>query len=173
MKKIVFVLLFVLMGLTSCDLFSNDQDLAVAKLKSLIEVIEKYDYIGFEEMIADDVKEEVDSETLTKQFGELSSYYNGEYNKLIDSAISTADSSGEGKTSKSFEASFDVLSSTDTYRFALKWVHSGSESSVGLSSIYIIKMTQDKYQDHAYWGDNLWTKGVNIGKVRLEPYPGE
>ena len=72
---------------------------------------------------------------------------------------------------KSYDMTYDFNTNICKYRLAIKWCaqDTSNADNVGIWSLYIIRAEDDITPNHAYWGDCLWTNGINIGKV----YDGE
>ena len=61
------------------------------------------------------------------------------------------------------KVSYDIVTSEDRYRIALRFCtrDSGNEGNLGLYSIYIIQF-ENADPDFSYWGDRKWTPGINV-----------
>ncbi len=60
------------------------------------------------------------------------------------------------------ESSFEVKTGTNEYRFAMQYVTLGDEEDIGITSLYVIKLNDDKDLTCAYWGDGLFTPGIHV-----------
>lgn len=65
--------------------------------------------------------------------------------------------------SKEIFASYDVITTKGMYRISILFctVDTQTPGNVGILSLYIIR-AENSDTDHAYWGDDSWSPGINI-----------
>lgn len=176
MKKLVVSLtVFILsicgmISFSACFFIDGYQEEVQSKMTSLINAIQEEDRAKIKSLFASNRisnKEGFDSDIDT-----LIAYYNGEFTAYIDHAIYTDNDKDSGIVKKYYDITYDFTTTAEKYRMAVKWyVKDTSDSkNLGIWSLYIIKYEDDPSKDeHAYWGDGLWTDGIHIGTV----YEGE
>lgn len=93
----------------------------------------------------------------------LFAYYGDKHTACVEKASDVSVLTGaDGKVSRRYRMySYAVETADGTYLLALKYCDRDVEASgnVGLHSVYIKKAEPD---DSPYWGDGLWTEGINI-----------
>ena len=60
------------------------------------------------------------------------------------------------------ESSFVVKTDVCEYRFAMQYITKGHPENIGITSLYVIRTTDDKNLDYMYWGDGNFTPGIHI-----------
>lgn len=156
--------------LSACFFIDDYMEEAQSRMTSLINAIQEEDRAKIKSLFASNRisnKEGFDSDIDT-----LIAYYNGEFTAYIDHAIYTDNDKDSGIVKKYYDITYDFTTTVEKYRMAIKWyVKDTSDSkNLGIWSLYIIKYEDDPSKDeHAYWGDGLWTDGIHIGTV----YEGE
>ena len=60
------------------------------------------------------------------------------------------------------ESSFVVKTDVCEYRFAMQYITKGHLENIGITSLYVIRTTDDKNLDYMYWGDGNFTPGIHI-----------
>lgn len=72
-----------------------------------------------------------------------------------------------GLSEKGPDTSVDYFANRTYYGICFEWTirDDEDEGNVGLWSLYIIQKESISRKDPAYWGDGLWTRGINIGKT--------
>lgn len=93
----------------------------------------------------------------------LFAYYGDKHTACVEKASDVSVLTGaDGKVSRRYRMySYAVETADGTYLLALKYCDRDVEASgnVGMHSVYIKKAEPD---DSPYWGDGLWTEGINI-----------
>jgi hypothetical protein len=100
------------------------------------------------------------------EINELLSYYIGDYidREKIGFEESTTKNSDGKIIQRYVNSSFKVATSSCSYYIAFRWCDRDNNDiyNTCLWSLYVIKA--DEYNsDEPYWGDGLWTNGINIG----------
>ncbi|MBQ8416110.1 MAG: DUF5104 domain-containing protein [Clostridia bacterium] len=179
MKKTVLIVLLLLMinACSSClpgalnmygGVFNNDREIANEKFERLIDLIQEKDKEAVKKLFAPNVM--VDGMHLDESINALFEYYQGELVSYNDWGGPGTESSKEidGSKKEIFYCSYDVITTEQTYRIAMKQVITDTQESenVGLWSFYIIRMGDDINSEYAYRGDGKYAPGVNIGIAR-------
>ena len=102
-------------------------------------------------------------ETIDRDIEDLYAYYLGDFEyRKWESPIFYKTKSG-GFVSAYYDMSFLVETSVTQYGVAIRWCVEDTEDSgnVGIWSLYITECDEDAWKE-AYWGDGLWTNGINI-----------
>lgn len=176
MKKLtLFFLSFILIicsavSFAACFFFDNYQEEVQSKLSSLINAIQEEDSNKIKSLFAS--SRISDNEDFDSEIEALIAYYEGEFVARKDMAVCTNEDKDSGVYIKYYEITYDFTTTVETYRMAVKWYVKDTKHSenLGIWSLYFIKYEDDITKDeHAYWGDGLWTDGINIGTV----YEGE
>lgn len=183
MKKIYSLLLVVsILLLTSCSLegfgmrkkfFStNDSEIANDCFEKVIEAIQNQDGAALKSLFSDKALEE--AQNIDETINELFGYYQGEmlsYNDWAGPGVSGW--KNKGKYRKEYNATYDVETSQDKYRFAMIYVpmDTSDEDNVGIKSLYVIRFEDDTDPQMAYRGDGKNTPGININKRNNVPDP--
>lgn len=68
----------------------------------------------------------------------------------------------ENRIYQVMESSFTVEMDLCEYRFAMQFVTKGEDNEIGVTSIYVIKASDDLDLNHAYWGDGLFEPGIHV-----------
>lgn len=172
MKKIItlFLTFVILVALSSCSfggnnmMLDNDQKTANYLFEKLLDALQSNDKDMLIKLFSINVFENIPNKQ--KVLEELFEYYTGEVESYDDWGGPVVETSKEdGVIIQVMESTYDVKTTECDYRFAIKRVTQDSSNSnnLGIHSIYIIKSSEDKYQDYAYWGDGKYTSGINIG----------
>ncbi len=164
-----FVMLtFLMFGMTSCFSSKTDDEIVEEKIQNLIQNLEENNKDGIKELFAKTKIDNIDN--FDETIDQLLEYYDGTYeSKKNGSHGKFRDKDGNFSTTW-FLPSTDVETSVDTYRIAFYYCteYTTDEDSIGIWSLYIIKMSEDSTPDNSYGGDGLWTPGIHIGKVYSE-----
>ena len=179
-NKIIYILCIInVVFLCACnagdtDMFSrfydSDQEIADETINNLISALQNEDTDKIKKMFSESIVS--DSEEFDDILVQLFQYYQGDF-------ISYNDWGGPGSSSsidyfdKKYEiySTYDVKTSETTYRIAIYEITEDTVTpeNIGIYSLYIIKMEDDIDPQYAYWGDDKWTEGINIGVQNTPP----
>ena len=167
-------LAFMILFLSSCSLggdnmrmglFDNDAQIANDSFEKIIEAIQGRDTDKIKSLFSKKSIEETDD--FDEDVLALFNFYQGEMSSYNDWGARSADEGknddGTGRDWKSIQSTYDVETSKQKYRFAIKTfiLDTADPDNVGICSLYIIK-AEDSDLQFAYWGDRLWTPGINV-----------
>ena len=187
MKKIfVLALVFWMLVLTSCSLgretmskffegknelkdllFGNDRSIANAKFEQVLDACKTQDKSALKNLFSEKVINEVSD--IDEDISELMVFFQGEVVSYNDWGATGShagkNDDGSGRIWKTLEATYDVETDKQKYRFAMEVsvVDTAYPENVGISSLYIIK-AEDSDISVAFWGDGKGTPGINIIK---------
>lgn len=102
-------------------------------------------------------------ETIDSDIEDLFAFFVGEYQgRGWDSPILYS-SANESGIINYYDMSFFVITSVTQYRLAIRWCveDTADPDNLGIWSLYITECEEDGRKE-PYWGDGLWTNGVNI-----------
>ena len=101
-------------------------------------------------------------ETIDSDIENLYAYYLGDFEKCKRTSPILYRTKSGGFVSAYYDMSFLVETSVTQYGVAIRWCVEDTEDSgnVGIWSLYITEYEVDN--DDVYWGDGLWTNGINI-----------
>ena len=180
MKKDFLLLLFVIILLTSCSLgdlgmrkdffTANDQKIANERFEKIIESIQNQDSTALKSLFSDKALKE--AQNIDETINELFDYYQGEMLSYDDWAGPiTSAKKNYSHYLKRLDATYDVETSQDKYRFAMIYISTDTEDpdNVGVLSLYIIKLEDDTDPQYSYRGDDKDTPGININKKNYIP----
>ena len=166
-KTLIFLVVSVLLILTSCKFAFVDSDSEKAKkcLEDLLINLQEENTEKTKSLFA--LNAIIDLENFDEDIFKLFQYFNGNYETFISDGLGTFNEVEHGKNKKYYLITSDVKTTENTYRFAIKWyVEDDFDSeNIGIHSLYVIKFEDDPYSEYSYGGDGLWTNGINIGKV--------
>ena len=133
-------------------------------IEMIMNIIQNKDATLIGKMFASSVSDSVSNVDIS----ELMSYYIGEFsscNVLATDEEILLDASGK-IAQKHGLCSYNIFTTTGTYKIALKYCEKDvtSEDNLGIESLYICKVDNTNLGS-PYWGDGLWTSGINIEKV--------
>ena len=175
MKK--FCLLLVLSSillLTSCSLggghmpgsiFDDDKTAANTRIEKLLEAIQSKNGDIVKSMFSKNAI--ADANNIDENIFKLFNCFKGEilsYEDWGGPGVSQGNNDdGSGRIWKILRSTYDVKTSENTYRFAIKefTTDTADPNNVGVYSIYVIN-AKDTDMDVAYWGDGNWTPGLTV-----------
>lgn len=173
MRRIVYIFfifpLFVLCLIlfSSCDLKTDDEKIEDLTME-LIGYLDSNDKEGIKGLFA---KGKInDIENFDESIDELFEYYDGTYENKYSGATETNKDKDGKFINEWIIKPYDVTTSKDIYRIVYYYCseYSTNKEYVGIWSLYIILRSDDLNSSYTYWGDGLWTPGINIGKVYIE-----
>lgn len=153
-------------------LFDNDKDVANAKMDKVLEAIKNKDKDSLKSMFSK--KAIAEAENFDQSIADLFDFFQGDfvsYNDWTGPMVEEGrNDDGTGRNWKSTESTYDVDTSEQKYRFAIKGFtkDTADPDNIGICSLYIIKK-EDTNEKFAYWGDNKWTPGINFNKKNVIP----
>ena len=169
MKKIIFGL-FLIFCMSSCSYLFADSDLSDSKNKTeeLLKYLDEKNTSEISFLFSHNAKSNIAD--FNESIYEMIVYYDTSHKELLDFISNTTKSNDYGKKIKTYTLSTNVDTLKGVYRLSIKWcVEDDFDSNnVGIQSLYIIKLEDDIYPEYTYWGDGLWSNGINIGKVWSE-----
>lgn len=178
MRRIVLAILIVpiiTLILTSCSLggsemfrgiFDDDQKISNDRMEKILLVLQEKDEDALRKMFSKNAITQ--AENFDGSIIELFDFFKGEFESYNDWSGPIVEEGrnddGTGRNWKSTESTFDVITSEQKYRFAIKVFTKDTTEidNIGIYSMYVIKM-EDTNEEFAYWGDNKWSPGINIG----------
>ncbi|HMM00788.1 MAG TPA: DUF5104 domain-containing protein [Bacilli bacterium] len=161
---IVFTLVSSI-SLVGCFSVDNDEEIAQVNLERLITALDSENALNIRELFAPNVLENI--EDFDTQIQNLIDYYVGSYESYEDSGpVTNIDKNGD-RVIKWQDMSNDIITIDNIYRISIRWYVKDSNDidNVGIWSLYIIKFSDDRNPNYSYWGDGMWTNGINIAKV--------
>ena len=159
MRKImtVVILIFGLLSLTSCDLFSgrtisnDDHETCDRLMETLTTYVLDGDVEKTKSLFASRLYE---LETFNKDLDDLIDYIDGDFGKL-GGRVTTGEYSNWDYEEKHFSLEYSVITSSDTFRFMIHYVLKDSRSvnNVGITSLYVLKISEDEFPNERYCGN--------------------
>lgn len=181
MKKVLSLLIISIFLLTSCtlgdsdmikDIFAmDDQKVANKEFEMIIYAIENQDKFTLKSLFSDNALE--DAQNLNEIIDELFDYYQGKMLSYYDwggpRVYGGMNDDGTERYWKKMNATYDVETSRDKYRFAMEFIpiDTSDAANVGIRSLYVIKLKDDTDPKFAYRGDRKYTPGININKKNI------
>jgi hypothetical protein len=171
MKKMIFLCIILSMFLCACStggdgvMLDADAKKANKQFEKVIEALESKDTAMLTSLFSLNSIQTLDN--FDESIEQIMNYYVGEkvsYNK--DGGAALVESSVEdGEYIQTMQSTYDLYTTKGAYRVAIKSVSKDTvdPNNIGIHSLYIIKMSDDTYPEYAYWGDALFTPGINIG----------
>lgn len=145
-------------------IIGRDQRKANTVLEKVLDSIQRQDKNAICDLFSPECSS--DKEEFEKTINELFEYYKGEVVSYEDGGGLTAEKVVEGDYySYTIEASFEVITSEEEYRIAIKYIEEDATNPerVGIQSLYIIRKSDDVNLRSSYYGDWKFTLGINIG----------
>jgi hypothetical protein len=107
-----------------------------------------------------------DENQLDENIDRLLSYYEGDLVSYERDDIDEYAYIDQDVIIRRYAVTCQVSTTSNNYRIAILWCGDDPDcQNVGLWSLYVIKA--DEYNsDEPYWGDGLWTNGINIGVTK-------
>lgn len=168
MRKGMFILMLTfLLILSSCSLeslFMSDSQVVNVQFDKLLETIQSKDKEALKSLFSKQAI--LDAQTIDSNIELLFDYFQGDNATYEDDGGLVVDEANEnGVRTKIIKKTYDVDTSVETYRFAICVVLADSinPDNVGIWSVYVIRMKDDTNPVYAYWGDNQYSPGINIG----------
>lgn len=98
-------------------------------------------------------------------------YYDGEV-KSIEGRVTTGEYSDWDYEEKHHVLEYSVVTSNDTFRFFIHYVETDSRSkdNIGITSLYVLKLSEDKYPNERYCGNiNGSYEGIFVAFPNMLP----
>lgn len=169
MRKGIFASLLLVISILfgACsggDFYLSDSQIVNAQFDKILKALESEDPAALKSLFSPNAIEQAQSfdgcvQALFEYCQGTGAFY------ADDGPATTEKSQDDGVERKVIDKSYDVSTSTDTYRFAISFVvtDDGDKDNIGIWSLYVIKMKDDLDPDDAYWGDGKNTPGIHIG----------
>lgn len=161
----LFLLIFVIFSAcANSSLFISDSQIINTQFNQVLAALEKGDKKALKMLFSTKAVEK--SQNFDENIDLLFEYYSGVNASYEDNGPLIAEKSRDYDVErKVIEKSYDVKTDVDTYRFAISFVvvDDTEADSVGIWSLYVIKLSDDIEPDMTYWGDGKNTPGINIG----------
>lgn len=177
MKKVFAILLipFIISNiLISCSnggnrMFESDRKKANRLFDEILDALESKDQEQLLSLFSKNVRETVLE--LEEQADDLSAYYTGITESYNDhDALYVQNYKEDDRVFQYMEATYDVKTTADDYRFAIGFYTDDSYSdNIGVLYLYVIRSKDDCDLEYAYWGDGKNRPGINIGKQNFVP----
>lgn len=174
MKKLVCLLLmvFVMLGLTSCDLLSTnyiyDDHLRCDKLmEKLSTYLMNDDYDNAKSLFAPRL---YSFDSFDSDLKELLAYYEGEA-KDIRGYVTTGEYSNFDYEEKYHSLEYDVTTDSEVYRYNIVYIEKDSRTkdNVGIINLYVLKLSEDQYPDERYCGSLKSEDGIHVASPNILP----
>ena len=176
MKKcIIVVLCIICVLLSACSsggnnmALTNDERIAKKKFEEVVSAIQMQDKESLKTLFSRTITENED--TLDEDTTRIMSYFCGEVVSYTDwDCLYVEDSKENGHIFQAMESTYDIKTTEDEYRLALRFVTKDTScpDNVGIYSLYVIRKQEDILLTYAYWGDGKFTPGINIGIQNTE-----
>lgn len=162
--SLIITIFILIITLSSCDLRS-DSDICIDYVKDAIFYLDNDNKSAFKELFSSYTLS-LDSE-IDNQIDLLFDYYEGVSTSLEKQARKQNKEINEGKYLVSYECSYKVFTSDNSYQLAiLLYVKNDFENDkIGIESFYLLKDSENPSPSFAYWGDGNWLLGCHIQKV--------
>ena len=176
MKKLMLVIICI--SLIACSIMfayqifknnsiiiNDEKKTSDIVLKNILEAIQTN---NIEQLISQFSKSTLDDvDNIYLKANELFDYFNGDvvsYNDWLGGPY-VETSKDDKYVFQLMESTYDIKTTKCDYRLAISYVTKDTENNdnIGLHSLYIIKLEDDLNPDLAYWGDNKFTPGIQIG----------
>ena len=169
MRKFTVVILIVitLFFSSSCQqvgsTISKDTDHQKAQelIETVLKAIQDEDHQKLKSLFAQTTLNQLQS--FDESVDELFYYFQGSVESFDDGAgpfVSTTQE--DNLVFQLMESSFVVKTDVCEYRFAMQYITKGHPENIGITSLYVIRTTDDKNLDYMYWGDGNFTPGIHI-----------
>lgn len=164
MKKILVILLMVIsISLTSCDSLFNsnymdDHEYCDMIMENLTTYLEKKNTEELKKMFAPKL---YDSSTFDEDLKSLIDYYEGECESLMGT-VTSGEYSNWDYEEKHHGIVYTVVTSVDTFRFRIFLYEKDSRSkdNVGITKLYVLKLSEDEYPNEIYGGAS--DEGIHV-----------
>lgn len=170
MKKfnIAILIVIIFMLLNSCKLGDTmrikdgDHQKAQELIENVLKAIENKDDEKLKALFSQAALDQIPSHE--ESIDDLFNYFSGSVESFDDGAGPYVETiKEENFIFQLMESSFIVKTDTCEYRFAMQYITRGNAADIGITSMYIIKTTDDENLDYTYWGDGKFTPGIHIG----------
>ncbi|MDR0425532.1 MAG: DUF5104 domain-containing protein [Clostridiales bacterium] len=168
--------IYLLLAMLGCFMFpligcikDSDESVAQKKLGQLVSAIEEKDAERLRSLFA---KSKInDISTFEQTATDLFAYLDEPIVSVSKHGPGVNASKTGGNTFKYFQMSNVISTSNKTFRIAVYIceIDTANSENVGIWSLYIINKEHDIKTDYFYWGDNLWTPGINVGIPGVYP----
>ena len=104
-----------------------------------------------------------DVKTIDNDIEKLYSFYKGVECGGGGASATSHTEKTEGGVINYYDYTRHVITTVTSYRFVIRWCveDTANPGNVGLWSLYVKEFSEEDWQVE-YWGDGLWTNGVNI-----------
>ena len=169
MRKFTVVILIVitLFFSSSCQqggsMISKDTDHQKAQelIETVLKAIQDEDHQKLKSLFAQTTLNQLQS--FDESVDELFYYFQGSVESFDDGAGPFVSTTKEDNLIfQLMESSFVVKTDVCEYRFAMQYITKGHPENIGITSLYVIRTTDDKNLDYMYWGDGNFTPGIHI-----------
>lgn len=147
------------------SIFDDDKTAANTRIEKLLEAIKSKNGDIVKSMFSKNAI--ADANNIDENIFKLFNCFKGEilsYEDWGGPGVSQGNNDdGSGCIWKILRSTYDVKTSENTYRFAIKefTTDTADPNNVGVYSIYVIN-AKDTDMDVAYWGDGNWTPGLTV-----------
>ena len=165
----LFIALFVIILEMCCScnfggkmvIVDNEHREAQKVIENFLNAVEKKDKEQIKTLFSENALKQ--AQYFDVSVDKLFDYCNGTVMHYDDGAGPFVETTKEEKwIYQVMESSFTVQMDTNEYRFALQFVTKGEPDDIGISSVYVIKTSEDLNLDYLYWGDGLFTPGIQV-----------
>ena len=169
MKKFTATILLVMILIfsSSCQkgvpmiIKDNDHQKALKQIETVLEAIQNKNDNKLKLLFSQSTLKHLQS--YEESINELFVYFQGSVISFDDGAGPFVETMKEDNlVYQLMESSFIVKTDICEYRFAMQYITQGNAEDVGITSLYIIKTTDDKNLNDVYWGDGKFTPGIHI-----------
>ena len=169
MRKFTVVILIVitLFFSSSCQqggfIISKDTDHQKAQelIETVLKAIQDEDHQKLKSLFSQTTLNQLQS--FDESVDELFYYFQGSVESFDDGAGPFVSTTKEDNlVFQLMESSFVVKTDVCEYRFAMQYITKGHPENIGITSLYVIRTTDDENLDYMYWGDGKFTPGIHI-----------
>ena len=169
MKKMCFVLIFVLLLLTACStsgdtatmINTDNGEIAEKAFNQLIEAIETKKKTSIKKLFA---KNAINAEeNFEDEILKLLDFYEGKNISFTEEVVSATYEMDKGKFKKELLCSYTVETNKQKYHIEFKLcpIDDFDADNIGILSFYIIN-SKNWHGNYVYHGDGNYTPGINI-----------
>ena len=166
MRKILVILLTVLsISLCSCNSLFNsnhmdDHEYCDMIMKNLTTYLAEENTNELKKLFAPKL---YDISTFDDDLQNLIDYYDGQCESIIGS-VTTGEYSNWDYEEKHHSVTYTVVTSADTFRFRifLSEKDSRSKNNIGITRLYVLKLSEDEYPNELYVGALVSEDGIHV-----------
>ena len=166
-KFTVIILMLSLIFLNSCKqggfmiIKDNDHQKAQELIETVLKAIQNEDDKKLKSLFSRTTLNQLQS--YEESVDELFNYFNGSVKSFDDGAGPFVETKKEDNlVFQLMESSFTVKTDVCEYRFAMQYITQGHTENIGITSLYVIRTTDDENLDYMYWGDGKFTPGIHV-----------